>query len=327
MLNFKSLLFCVPAAILLSACVDDATEANEIDQKNSMVLEKGETLDSLASTEENVSDKGDKGDDGDEDDAGDDESADTTTHYKATCGTEAFDPSTHYCSQGVVQKYGYINDSRDGQTYKTVKIGKQTWMAENLNYDPNYLPKGAKDSVILSWCYGNKAENCEKYGRLYTWAAAMDSVAAFSDDGKGCGNLAECEPDGDIRGICPEGWHLPSYQEFETLINVADPDFGTGSGDRYSTTAGKFLKSAQGWNDNEGSSGNGNDAYGFSALSAGHGDFFEIWANAGISTYFWSSSESGIYQAICMELYYNYEFATLSQYSKYTAYSVRCLKD
>lgn len=75
--------------------------------------------------------------------------------------------------------YGEIVDSRDGQVYKTVAIDTQTWMAENLNY----AYKGVKFnyegyiSDSTSWCYDNKVTNCDKYGRLYTWSAVMDSAA------------------------------------------------------------------------------------------------------------------------------------------------------
>ncbi|MBO4768741.1 MAG: fibrobacter succinogenes major paralogous domain-containing protein [Bacteroidales bacterium] len=86
-------------------------------------------------------------------------------------------------------EYGVLTDERDGQTYKTVKIGGLWWMAENLNYA--YLrPTERSDSS--SFCYNDSLEYCEKYGRLYTWYAALKA--------------------------CPSGWHLPWTKEFETLL-------------------------------------------------------------------------------------------------------------
>ena len=113
--------------------------------------------------------------------------------------------------------YGTLTDERDGKTYKTVTIGKQTWMAENLNYKTRY-----------SFCYNNKAEYCDKYGRLYTWDFAMEA--------------------------CPAGWGLPSLEEFQVLVATIGG----------LSTAGKVLKSTEGWKDG----GNGTDDYGFSALPA-----------------------------------------------------------
>ena len=146
--------------------------------------------------------------------------------------------------------YGEIIDDRDGQVYKTVEIGSQTWMAENLNYDYNYR-------TAHSYCY---ADSCSKYGRLYTWSATVDSAAVFSTAGKGCGCHASRSPSGGIvRGVCPVGWHVPSLSEFQTLISYV-------GGYR---VAGANLKSTSGWKSNSQYVGNGSDSYGFSALPAG----------------------------------------------------------
>ena len=145
--------------------------------------------------------------------------------------------------------YGEIIDDRDGQVYKTVEIGSQTWMAENLNYDYNYR-------TARSYCY---ADSCSKYGRLYTWSATVDSAAVFSTAGKGCGCHASSSPRGIVRGVCPVGWHVPSVSEFQTLISYVGG---------YSV-AGANLKSTSGWKSNSQYVGNGSDSNGFSALPAG----------------------------------------------------------
>ena len=157
-------------------------------------------------------------------------------------------------------EYGTFTDERDGQTYKTVKIGTQTWMAENLNYaytgvPYNFTPNSSISytSDSTSWCYRDSVEYCTKYGRLYTWAAAMDSVGTLSTNGKGCGWEAECMPTYPVRGVCPDGWHLPTQTEWKALLAAV-------------REWAKRLKSASGWY----SSGNGTDAYAFSALPAGY---------------------------------------------------------
>ena len=130
---------------------------------------------------------------------------------------------------------------------RPVKIGEQVWMAKNLNVK-------ASGSV----CYDNDPTNCEKYGRLYDFATAMKLDPECNKE-RYRGSLystnlipSSCKLSENHRGICPKGWHIPSYEEWKTLI-----DYLGGA-----EIAGKFLKSND-WD--------GDDAYGFSALPGGHG--------------------------------------------------------
>ena len=215
---------------------------------------------------------------------------------------------------------GTMTDSRDGKTYRTVKIGDQVWMAENLNYAYTGVPYkyGSYTSDSTSWCYGNDPANCDTYGRLYTWAAAMDSVGKWSTNGKGCGYNVTCSPTYPVRGVCPEGWHLPDTTEWKTLFTAVGGK----------STAGTALKSTSGWkNDYGGESGNGTDAFAFSALPAGYGDYDGDYNGGGYDAYFWSSTEYFSYDAYDMYLSYINGLAGLGYGDKYYGFSVRCLKD
>ena len=199
---------------------------------------------------------------------------------------------------------GTMTDDRDGKTYKTVSIGSQTWMAENLNYD--YNKKTAK-----SYCYNDVADSCAKYGRLYTFAAAMDSAALFGDAGKGCGYGKVCYPDKHTRGVCPSGWHLPNDAEWQVLFFAFNVTY---------TDGGRTFRSVNGWNGIE-----GDDDYGFSALPAGvrydGGKFDEV----GDYTSFWVNSEIDFNYSYRLEVD-NY-WSLWRNANKSDAYSVRCIKD
>ncbi|PWJ54303.1 MULTISPECIES: fibrobacter succinogenes major paralogous domain-containing protein [unclassified Fibrobacter] len=215
--------------------------------------------------------------------------------------------------------YGEFTDTRDGQVYKTVTIGTQTWMAQNLNYNPGDVSD--MGSYAWSGCYKNKADSCAKYGRLYTWEVAMNDASCAFD--KVC--KAPLNPTTPVQGICPEGWHLPSHYEFEELINYIDPTFRYNhTDDAYSSTAGKYLKSKSGWNSN----GNGTDAYGFSALPGGIGYNDGDFSSEGNFAFFWSSGENvSYYRAFYLNLDYDNDRAYLYWRNKNNAKSVRCLKD
>jgi len=183
-----------------------------------------------------------------------------------------------------------FTDSRDGKKYKMVKIGTQTWMAKNLNYNVN----GSK-------CYENKPANCDKYGRLYDWATAMKA--------------------------CPKGWHLPKNEDWDKLYRFADSTSGTDS-PYISETAGKYLKTVSGWKDERGKPGNGEDKYGFSALPGGFGDHDSRFNFANCWAVWWSASEydHDLYaynqHIICTD-----KVAYWSYNDKNYFFSVRCLKD
>ena len=192
---------------------------------------------------------------------------------------------------------GEVTDGRDGQTYKTVVIGTQTWMAENLNYE-----------TASSYCYNHIDSNCARYGRVYTWAAAVDKSE------EECGYAQDCNLlSGDVRGVCPEGWHLPDTTEWNTLFTAVGGK----------STAGKMLKSTSGWKDDR----NGTDAYAFLALPVGLMDKYGAFTIEGGSAGFWCSTELGSGDAITMYLYYHDSKANLISYYKYYGFSVRCLKD
>ena len=178
-----------------------------------------------------------------------------------------------------------LTDSRDGQTYKTVKIGSQIWMAENLNY-------GTENS----YCYDNNVANCSKYGRFYTWAAAMTA--------------------------CPSGWHLPSKSEWETLIIAAG-----GVTEKVGPEGVVGLEGLTRTYTQELTSGDSTDAFGFSALPAtyrnGEGRFIED----GVEAYFWSATEFDDEYSYNMYLDFVDDMAILFGEMKNYGLSVRCLKD
>lgn len=191
--------------------------------------------------------------------------------------------------------YGYLTDTRDGQTYRTVTIGSRTWMAENLNF-----------MVDNSWCFQNDAELCPMFGRLYTWPVAMGLDSSYKIENSSGALLHQ--------GICPSGWHVPSDAEWDTLANdVGGADL-----------AGWKLKSMSGWGD----PGNGTDAYGFRALPAGRLENDSDFVCLGGVTHFWSSSERVAGASWAWRRDMSGGLDDLSRYSvsEKLGHSVRCLK-
>ena len=216
-------------------------------------------------------------------------------------------------------EYGSMTDERDNKKYRTVLIGDQTWFAENLNYADSTKTPSLKGK---SWCYDDVAKNCDVAGRLYAWTAAIDSVklATNEDNPQDCGYVKTCSLPTKVQGICPTGWHLPSVSDWETLFTAVGGQ----------STAGKVLKSANGW----GGSANGTDAFGFAALPVGsrvpNGDlgYDGSFYNGARDADFWSSTEYDIYLAHEMSLTgSSYEGAGLGIDNKRKALPIRCVKD
>ena len=148
----------------------------------------------------------------------------------------------------------------------------------------------------------------------------MDSAGIIlGNTANGCGYRKICNlGEGKVRGVCPEGWHLPSRDEWDTLLTAVGGE----------AKAGKMLKSTEGWNDkNDGTSGNGTDAYSFSALPAGDRDYGGNFGSEGNYAGFWSSTELDSFSAYNVDLDYRDDNAFLISSYKYYGYSVRCLRD
>ena len=197
--------------------------------------------------------------------------------------------------------YGELVDERDGSVYKTVAIGEQTWMAENLNYETEY-----------SFCYNDSQENCEKHGRLYLWSAAMDSVGKFTKSARGCGSGSKCSAVWPVRGICPEGWHLPSWEDAQILIAMAGG----------SQLAGDMLKSPEGWFNGGGGAG----MYGFSVTPSGMLNEDGVYQNKEGFSYFWTSTGNTA-DAYVVGFGYDRSNVDLFRYYLRAAFPVRCVKN
>jgi uncharacterized protein (TIGR02145 family) len=186
-------------------------------------------------------------------------------------------------------EYGTL--TYEGQTYKTVLIGTQTWMAENLNYTP---------SNGNSWCYRNMASYCATYGRLYDWNTLMAGSVS-----------SEATPSG-VQGICPEGWHVPSIAEWTILENAVGGN----------STAGKKLKANSSlWFTNIGT-----DDYGFSALPGGFYSgsvFFGVESNGT----WWSATAYSSTDAYTRYMSFSRADVYSHDGDKTYGYSLRCVKD
>lgn len=172
-----------------------------------------------------------------------------------------------------------FTDSRDGQSYDVVKIGNLMWMAENLNFE-----------TVGSFCPEGDARNCKRLGRLYSWAEA--------------------------RSVCPDGWRLPTKEDFEALVAALSSSL---------SRAGAALKASDGWF----KKGNGSDALGFRALPAGYRGADGKFDGIGGYAYFWSATEDAENResnAFYLFLSFSSDAASINAFAKEDYRSVRCVR-
>ena len=180
-------------------------------------------------------------------------------------------------------------DSRDGRYYNTVELGGMCWMAQNLNYGT--MIDGSVDQtdngIDEKYCYSNNPTLCDTYGALYLWREMMQYSTSEG-----------------TRGICPEGWHLPSSTEWTNLINA------TGG----PNNAGANLVQGGG--------------SGFEALMAGQRNLFAYpFLDIGSRAWFWTSTQVNSDYAHHIYLINNDPGAYTSTQDKNYGYSVRCAKN
>ncbi len=211
--------------------------------------------------------------------------------------------------------YGEMIDNRDGQVYKTVVIGGQTWMAENLRYGKK-VSNGSEikdDAIVAYFCYDGDTIKCMKYGGLYSWSEMM--ALPYNCNNINCSDLIDDDGDGIHQGICPQDWHVPSLTEWDVLFTAVGGQ----------SAAGMALKSSENWINN----GDGLNTFGFSAIPAGYvsadgGKYFSEMSEAA----FWAANIYSSYQAFYISLGYYTNGTFLTTYrGKVIGQSVRCIKN
>jgi len=209
----------------------------------------------------------------------------------------------------------------DGKVYQTVTIGNQVWMAENLR-ETKYRNRDAIPNVTdnSTWfdlrtgarcAYNNDANNeSDTYGYLYNWFAAVDA-----------------------RNIAPEGWRVPSDEDWTALTNYLIANGYNWDGTTEGNKIGKAMASSGGEWQSHGTAGNvGNDpasnnASGFSALPGGYRSSYGSFGGLGLSAVFWSATEYYTNSAWYRRLYYNTSYVGRNANYKQYGFSVRLVRD
>ncbi|MEI7620505.1 MAG: FISUMP domain-containing protein [Candidatus Falkowbacteria bacterium] len=243
---------------------------------------------------------------------------------------------------------GYpLVDCRDNQSYGTVQIGDQCWMKQNLNYGTykyaEPVPANDPDCVrivnamtcqgadgVQKFCSANSESSCATYGGLYEWAEAMSfpkecNVAGWTSQGGGvytsnCGTATTYTAENIHQGICPDGWHIPNYNEWQSLSTYLGGD----------TVAGGKLKEAGTTHWSTPNTG-GDNSSGFTALASG----WRYGYYSGANTFYYTNEQARFWTTwqyaygTCYNEALLYQLAVLSMGGNDCAHgmSIRCVKD
>ena len=269
----------------------------------------------------------------------------------------ACDPQDNLNSQDTLPDgtTGTFTDARDGNMYKTVKIGKQIWMAENLKFlpsvskpiygskkEPHYYVYGYDGSYVAEakdFIYEG-VNMYETYGVLYNWRAATTTINLYGTVSAGTKSAAQ----GQVQGVCPDGWHLPGNAEWVQLEcyladNGHNYDGSIGWEENTFKKIGKSMATADGWksSDTEGAVGNADypeyqNKSGFSALPSGARFSYGTFGDLGINGSWWSATEYQVfdfnYDHAWLRLLQNsYNILFYNYWRKDEGLSVRCVKN
>jgi uncharacterized protein (TIGR02145 family) len=241
-----------------------------------------------------------------------------TTYYVRAYATNSIGTSYGNVVSFTTSSVTTVSDI-DGNVYNTITLCDQVWMTENLrtthyqNGDPIVTGLNNSEWSAASFgaysVYGDDPSNVDKWGLLYNWYAVNDD-----------------------RNICPEGWHVPTNEEWAILaacLTAAGYGF-EGSGDDIA----KAMAAIFGWNESSiagtpGNDMNSNNSSGFTALPAGFRNYTGMYESAGFIGFWWAADESvnNTGEALVRFLQNTYDMFGNNAYNKKKALSIRCLKD
>ena len=210
----------------------------------------------------------------------------------------------HYVKSPEI-KDGKLIDYRDGNEYGVALIGNLYWMTDNLRYADSTSTPNLKGN---SWCYENDSKECEKHGRLYSWNGAMDIEE----------NDEWNQYSSSYQGICPEGWHIPSSQEWNALSSYVDANNGDEG-------VGTSLKSVEGW-DKSDSAATSTNRFGFNATASGRrNNDGTTFMSTGDQGFYWTSNGKDKGTAYGWNLRHDIDLLQEGVYYKDHGLSVRCV--